>query len=114
MHALLSNRRGCSQVLFLGVLSPHACSITLRLRGWEATSPLDGCQSDLLLALEHKGKFIALIRWTYERVENISYICCVQTRSLRLIFGCETSPLVGDPYPTRVIRLKTPPRYDCH
>ena len=32
MYAALSSCRGCSQVLFLGILSPHFYSITLRLR----------------------------------------------------------------------------------
>ncbi len=32
MYAALFSRRGCSQVLFLGILSPHIYSITLRLR----------------------------------------------------------------------------------
>ena len=32
MYAALSSRRGCSQVLFLGILSPHVYSITLKLQ----------------------------------------------------------------------------------
>src|SRR5258706_5036951 len=30
------------------------------------------------------------------------------------VFGCETSPLVSDLYPMRLIRFKTPPRHDYH
>ncbi len=32
MYEVLSSRRGCSQILLLGILSPHIYSMTLRLQ----------------------------------------------------------------------------------
>ena len=66
---------------------------------------LDGCQSAMLLPLDHKGKFI----------ENHSLCANAVTLCTKWwFFGCEASPLVRDPHPMRVIRLKTPTRYGCH
>jgi hypothetical protein len=64
MHAGLSSRRGCSQILFLGTLSRHVHSITLRLAMWCGCDP------------EHKGK---VDRPTdaghrHEKVEKVSYV----------------------------------------
>ena len=79
---MLSSGRGCSQILFLGILSRHVPSITLRLqRGWVRPAlRLSGqtCFPDVLPGA-YKAKNVALleIRWKYWKVENISYIRCV-------------------------------------
>ena len=55
MHGAASSRRGCSQVLFLGILSRHVHSIALRLlqrATWGGFA--------LILRLDHKGKVVAL------------------------------------------------------
>ena len=53
------------------------------------------------------------IIWKFVQVGNISSIRCVQTPLLcaldgGFLFSCETPPVVSGPYPTRLIRLKTP------
>ena len=43
MYAALSSRRGCSQVLFLGILSPHVESITLKSQRGVGADVLGRC-----------------------------------------------------------------------
>ncbi len=73
---MLSSGRGCSQVLFLGILSRHVHSITLRLQ-W----------CTWVTEVLYKTKVVGPmeIRWKYEQVENISYIRCVHMPSLRAL-----------------------------
>ena len=76
MHAALSSHRGCLQVLFLGILSGHVHSVTLRLQ-----YRVGGRRQNLIRRFEHKEKVVAPreIRWKNDQVENISYIRCVHT-----------------------------------
>ena len=112
MHTALPSRRGCSQVLFLGILSPHVYSITLELqRGVGAT-----CLADVRLA-SHKGSCSPP---ACVEVEYNNYIPCVQTPFLSAldggfawdqpaVYGVETPPAPrrerSHPCPTCFIRL---------
>ena len=76
MYAVLSSRRGCSQVLFPGILSPHTYSITLGLQR--------GVGAKYLTAVKHTSgpKIVALRLHRYN-----SYIPYEQTLFLSTLMA---------------------------
>ena len=119
MYTALPSRRGCSQVLFLEIMSPHFDSITLRLQRWVGATLLDRCQRASCAPTS------PTIRWNYESVEYNSHIPCVQTPFLSALdgvvclgsassLGCGTlhpSLAESHAHPTCFIRPRTPPQH---
>ena len=95
MYTALPSRRGCSQVLFLEIMSPHFDSITLRLQRWVGATLLDCCQRASCAPTS------PTIRWNYESVEYNSHIPCVQTPFLSALDAWDQPAVWGVEHATR-------------
>jgi len=68
IYAALCSRRGCSQVLFLGILSPHIYD-QLEVATWGGCDLLDGCQTCFQRKSRCSTPALPVIRRNYEYVE---------------------------------------------